>query len=142
MGIHPAPYRATPTGGELGGEKTLKESIDDAIEVVPKADFYRCHGLYDSHWMQKEMKDRGFKFCSNRCEWMEYGARPRRNAVGMWDIPIWWEDSIEFRGWNTDDTKTPWKGNEYFTERAIDNTERGQDTTAAASGDKPTPTLH
>ena len=75
--------------------------IDEAAEVAPKADFYRCHGLYDSHWLQKEMKDRGFKFCSNRCEWWEQEPRERLNAVGLLDIPIWWEDSIEFRGWNT-----------------------------------------
>lgn len=96
IGIHPVPFR----DGHAG--INWRAAISEAMEVIPKADFYRCHGLYDSHWLQKEMKDRGFKFCSNRCERGErWESKARRNAVGMWDIPIWWEDSIEFRGWNT-----------------------------------------
>lgn len=107
VGIHPAPFRSMQCPPDLNGISGLREAIDRAVKVLPKADFYRCHGLYDSHWLQKEMKDRGFKFCSNSCHWKAPYPTTRKNAVGVPDIPIWWEDSIAVRKWNADADPNP-----------------------------------
>lgn len=109
IGIHPVPFRSLQNPLDLNGISGLRVAIDRAQGVLPKADFYRCHGLYDSHWLQKEMKDRGFKFCSNSCHWKAPYPMTRKNAVGVPDIPIWWEDSIAVRKWNADaDPNTEW----------------------------------
>lgn len=84
----------------LHPDMRLPENLDHLMKTYQFTGMIRTHGHLTSHWLQRDFKKLGFGISSNTCCWLQPNLTPARNALGMWELPVWWEDSIEVRGWN------------------------------------------
>ena len=96
-------YQALDGGPhELCPHPTLDEGGDWTAELdrfradFPDAHGVRTHTCIDSHLISIEFNKRGFEWVSNRDEPGRRGITPYREAWGVWHVPIYYMDNMDF----------------------------------------------
>lgn len=97
------PYDALDGGPhELCPHPTLEEGGDWTAELdrkrseFPEARGVRTHTCIDSHLISIEFNKRGFEWVSMRDEPGRQGIAPYREAWGVWHLPIYYMDNMDF----------------------------------------------
>ena len=83
---HPAPEPGTDWTAEL--DRTRAE--------FPGARGVRTHTCINSHMLSIAFKERGFEWVSAREEPGRRGITPYREAWGVWHVPIYYMDNMDF----------------------------------------------
>jgi hypothetical protein len=87
---------------ELCPHPTLEPDGDWAAELdrkqaeFPDARGVRTHSCINSHLLSIEFKGRGFEWVSARDEPGRRGIAPYREAWGVWHVPIYYMDNMDF----------------------------------------------
>jgi ubiquinone/menaquinone biosynthesis C-methylase UbiE len=87
------------------------DSIDSVIDYItslfPQATTFRSHSFVDGTAISSKMHDRGFKYDSNLCLYLQANLEPLRHATGLMRFPVFWEDDVHWAmvdNWNLTDT--------------------------------------
>jgi hypothetical protein len=70
--------------------------LDLARESFPTARGIRPHSALNSHLLSVELRRRGFEWTSARDEPGRRGIAPYREAWGLWHVPIYYMDNMDF----------------------------------------------
>ncbi len=70
--------------------------LDAAREMFPEARGVRPHTAINSHLLSIEFSKRGFEWISARDEPGRRGITPYREAWGLWHVPIYYMDNMDF----------------------------------------------
>jgi hypothetical protein len=79
---------------EEGGDWTAE--LDRKREEFPEARGVRTHTCINSHPISIEFHRRGFEWVSARDEPGRRGITPYREAWGVWHVPIYYMDNMDF----------------------------------------------
>ena len=71
--------------------------IDHVFKLYPKANSFRSHSFHDSLPILIEMSNRGIKYDSNLCLYLQPNITPLRLAVpNLTRFPVFWEDDAHW----------------------------------------------
>ena len=87
-GVHPNFLPGSTHGASVG------EVIDHVTQLWPAARSFRAHCFYDETRMNRRMADRGFRYDSNLCAFLQTGLVPLRTATQIIRFPVFWEDDV------------------------------------------------
>ncbi|HUQ16433.1 MAG TPA: hypothetical protein VM070_01450 [Candidatus Saccharimonadales bacterium] len=87
-GVHPNFLPGSTHGG------TVTAVIDHVTTLWPAARSFRSHCFYDETRMNRQMADRGFRYDSNLCAFLQPGLVPLRTATPIIRFPVFWEDDL------------------------------------------------
>jgi len=87
-GVHPN-FLPGSTHGD-----TVSAVIDHVTGLWPSARSFRSHCFYDETRMNRQMADRGFRYDSNLCAFLQPGLVPLRTATPIIRFPVFWEDDV------------------------------------------------
>jgi Polysaccharide deacetylase len=90
VGLHPNFLPGSSHGN------TTDEVIDSVRRFWPAARGFRSHSFFDHTHITAAFVQRGFKYDSNLCLFLEPECRPLRHASGLLRFPVFWEDDIHF----------------------------------------------
>lgn len=101
VGLHPNFYQNSTHG------KDYLSVIDHVFKLYPRAKSFRSHLFYDSSPILTEMSNRGIKYDSNLCLYLQPNITPLRLAIpNLTRFPIFWEDDAHWMNTGGDwDTK-------------------------------------
>jgi len=88
VGIHPNFLPGSTHGDSVGGV------IEHTTGLWPQARSFRSHCFYDETRMNRQMADRGFRYDSNLCAFLQPGLVPLRTATQIIRFPVFWEDDV------------------------------------------------
>lgn len=101
LGMHP---NFLP--GSTHGQNT-EEIIDHVFSLFPKAQCFRSHCFVDSSPICFEMFDRGIRYDSNLCLYLQEGVVPLYHSSGLIRYPCFFEDDVHWHwgkgNWNVDE---------------------------------------
>jgi hypothetical protein len=81
----------------------VKSVIDYVSALAPDARCYRSHWFFDHTGVSRQMWERGIRFDSNLCLYLQEGLVPLQHGLGLVRFPVFWEDEIHF------EQSTSWK---------------------------------
>jgi hypothetical protein len=87
-GVHPNFLPGSTHGSSVGAV------IDHVTQLWPAARAFRAHCFYDETRMNRQMADRGFRYDSNLCAFLQTGLVPLRTATQIIRFPVFWEDDV------------------------------------------------
>ena len=87
-GVHPNFLPGSSHGGSVGAV------IDHVTQLWPSARSFRSHCFYDETRMNRQMAERGFRYDSNLCAFLQPGLVPLRTATRIIRFPVFWEDDV------------------------------------------------
>ncbi|HEY8731808.1 MAG TPA: hypothetical protein VIN69_07505 [Candidatus Limnocylindria bacterium] len=87
-GVHPNFLPGSTHGESVGAV------IDHVARLWPAARAFRSHCFYDETRMNRKMADRGFRYDSNLCAFLQTGLVPLRTATRIIRFPVFWEDDV------------------------------------------------
>lgn len=88
VGIHPNFLPGSTQGA------SVVEVIEHMTNLWPEARSFRSHCFYDETRMNRQMADRGFRYDSNLCAFLQPGLVPLRTATQIIRFPVFWEDDV------------------------------------------------
>ena len=88
VGIHPNFLPGSTHGDSVGAV------IGHLTALWPQAVSFRSHCFYDETRMNRQMADRGFRYDSNLCAFLQAGLVPLRTATQIIRFPVFWEDDV------------------------------------------------
>jgi hypothetical protein len=88
VGVHPNFLPGSTHG------RSIQEVIDTMTELWPVARSYRSHCFYDDTRMNRRMTERGFRYDSNLCAFLQPALVPLRTATALIRFPVFWEDDL------------------------------------------------
>ncbi len=89
VGVHPNFLPGSSHGG------SVDEVIAHVTALWPRARSFRSHCFYDETRMSRRMADRGFRYDSNLCAFLQPGLVPLRTAIRrIVRFPVFWEDDV------------------------------------------------
>jgi hypothetical protein len=88
VGVHPNFLPGSTHGDSVGAV------IDHVTALWPQARSFRSHCFYDETRMNRQMADRGFRYDSNLCAFLQPGLVPLRTATQIIRFPVFWEDDV------------------------------------------------
>ncbi len=91
VGVHPN-FLPGSTHGD-----TVAAVIDHVTQLWPQARTFRAHCFYDETRMHRQMAERGFRYDSNLCAFLQPGLVPLRTATRILRFPVFWEDDLHSR---------------------------------------------
>lgn len=97
IGVHPN-FREGSSHGS-----TMKQVINTVFDMVPTAETFRSHAFYDSYDIAKAMKQRGIRYDSNLCLYLQSDLVPLKHCAGITRYPVFWEDDVHWENegsWN------------------------------------------
>jgi len=87
-GVHPNFLPGSSHGESVG------VVIDHVTALWPSSRSFRAHCFYDETRMNRQMADRGFRYDSNLCAFLQPGLVPLRTATPIIRFPVFWEDDV------------------------------------------------
>ena len=88
VGLHPN-FQIQSTHGANETE------VLDAVQALwPEARGFRSHGYIDSSSLMIKARERGLRWDSNLCLYMQQGLEPLDHFSGLVRFPCWWEDDV------------------------------------------------
>jgi len=91
VGVHPN-FLPGSTHGD-----SVAAVIEHVTALWPQARSFRAHCFYDETLMSRQMADRGFRYDSNLCAFLQPGLVPLRTATQIIRFPVFWEDDLHSR---------------------------------------------
>ena len=88
VGLHPN-FLPGSTHGD-----SVAAVIGHVTALWPQAVSFRSHCFYDETRMDRQMADRGFRYDSNLCAFLQPGLVPLRTATPIIRFPVFWEDDV------------------------------------------------
>ncbi|HEY8807962.1 MAG TPA: hypothetical protein VIN70_10315 [Candidatus Limnocylindria bacterium] len=88
VGLHPNFLPGSTHGGSVA------EVIEHVTALWPEARSFRSHCFYDETRMNRQMADRGFRYDSNLCAFLQPGVVPLRTVTQIIRFPVFWEDDV------------------------------------------------
>lgn len=88
VGIHPNFLPGSTHGDSVGAV------IDHLMALWPQAVSFRSHCFYDETRMSRQLADRGFRYDSNLCAFLQPGLVPLRTVTRIIRFPVFWEDDV------------------------------------------------
>ena len=79
--------------GSTHGSSVAKV-IDHVVALWPSARSFRSHCFYDETRMDRQMADRGFRYDSNLCAFLQTHLVPLRTVTQIIRFPVFWEDDV------------------------------------------------
>jgi len=76
----------------LQGQKTVNQTFDEILEIVPDAIVSRSHSLTNSGRWNSIYKEKGLRFTSNYFMYLNEGIKPIKNTNEVIEIPIYFAD--------------------------------------------------
>lgn len=71
---------------------TVDEQIDHCIRLWPDARCYRSHSFFEHGQVSQGFFNRGFRYDSNLCLFLQPLCTPLVHATGLVRFPVFWED--------------------------------------------------
>jgi ubiquinone/menaquinone biosynthesis C-methylase UbiE len=91
VGVHPN-FRSNSSHGT-----DISTVIDHVFRIYPAAKTFRSHGYFDSSDILQEMAQRGVRYDSNLCLYLQPGIVPLQLGVpGITRLPVFWEDDTHW----------------------------------------------
>lgn len=81
--------------GSTQGESP-EDVIDYVFKLVPGAISFRSHCYMENTNIMRLLAQRGIKFDSNFCSFLEPHLLPIRHFTGIWRFPVFWEDDVHW----------------------------------------------
>nr|WP_126465090.1 hypothetical protein [Candidatus Terasakiella magnetica] len=85
----PHPFLPAEQGG-------WDKELNKMREMLPKAVGWRSHSCVISHPLTVWLKDNGYVYTSTYDQFLEDDIRPHRHAWGVWQVPIYYMDNMDF----------------------------------------------
>ena len=76
----------------LQGQKTVNQTFDEILEIVPEAIVSRSHSLTNSGRWNSINKEKGLRYTSNYFMYMQKDIKPIKNINDVVEIPIYFSD--------------------------------------------------
>jgi hypothetical protein len=70
--------------------------IDSMFELVPDAETFRSHCFVDSTRIVRRMLERGIRYDSNLCLYLQPELVPLHHGTGIMRFPVFWEDDCHW----------------------------------------------
>ncbi|RKX26480.1 MAG: hypothetical protein DRP45_03425 [Candidatus Zixiibacteriota bacterium] len=100
VGLHPNFLPGSTHGN------SPEEVIEHVFSLWPEASTFRSHSFVDSSLISDLFTERGMRYDSNLCLFLQPDCRPLCHCSGMWRFPVFWEDDVHYKQglsfeWNT-----------------------------------------
>jgi hypothetical protein len=90
LGVHPNFLPGSSHGTDVGAV------VSHVMELVPEARSWRSHSFVDGSPFATALRDRGIRWRSNVCYFLEPELRPLRHWTGIVEAPVFWEDDVHW----------------------------------------------
>jgi hypothetical protein len=90
LGIHPN-FLPHSTHGD-----SIETVVDTMLTLVPGARSWRSHSFVDSTPISRRMVERGIRYDSNLCLYLQAELFPLDHQSGLLRFPVFWEDDIHW----------------------------------------------
>lgn len=90
IGVHPNFLPGSTHGA------TVDEVIDHVVGLYPGARAFRSHCFVDSTPIVRAMRDRGIRYDSNLCLFLQPDLVPLHHGAGTLRLPVFWEDDCHW----------------------------------------------
>jgi SAM-dependent methyltransferase len=100
LGLHPNFLPGSSHGS------SADEVVRHISELFPNATTFRSHSFVDSSHIAARMVERGLRYDSNLCLYMQENLFPLRHQSGLLRFPVFWEDDVHWThsgSWRVDD---------------------------------------
>jgi hypothetical protein len=87
-GVHPNFLPGSTHG------RTSDEVIETMAALWPDATSFRSHCFYDDTRTLRKLEERGFRYDSNACAFLQPLLTPMRTATSVLRFPVFWEDDL------------------------------------------------
>lgn len=77
--------------------ETREEVVDHAFRLVPGVRCFRSHAMVDDSHISMAMAERGIKYDSNLCLYLQPNLVPLHHWTGIPRFPMFWADDIHWR---------------------------------------------
>jgi hypothetical protein len=94
-GLEATPHELCPHP-TLGPGEDWGPLLDEARSEFPQARGFRAHNCVHSHLLALELSQRGYLYTSAHGGWDGSTASPYREAWGIWHLPIYYMDNLDF----------------------------------------------
>lgn len=92
VGIHPNFLPNSSHGS------SVSEVLDSVMAICPDPIAVRCHSYMENSHIMAALYERGLRFDSNLCLFMQPFIVPLRHWSGLWRFPVFWEDDVHWQG--------------------------------------------
>jgi ubiquinone/menaquinone biosynthesis C-methylase UbiE len=90
VGIHPNFLPGSTHGDD---EKAV---LDHLFGLFPEAETFRSHCFSDNTRVVRQLLERGVRYDSNLCLYLQPNLVPLRHGTGMTRLPVFWEDDCHW----------------------------------------------
>jgi SAM-dependent methyltransferase len=90
IGVHPN-FLPKSTHGN-----NSEQVIETVTGLFPRAEVFRSHSFFDNSHITQAFFERGYRYDSNICLYLEQDIRPLRHSSGLTRFPVFWEDDVHW----------------------------------------------
>jgi hypothetical protein len=80
----------------LPAEESWAGRLEAARSLFPRATGWRSHSCVFSHLLALQLSQLGYRYASTHDEFGRQAPRPHRLAWGLWHMPIYYMDTLDF----------------------------------------------